>query len=58
MKKQNLIMRIDALQHPEKNVRKHSRKQIDEMKRSITMFGQFSRLWLMKPIPSLLATAW
>ena len=41
MKKQNLTMRIDALQHPEKNVRKHSRKQIDEMKRSIAMFGQF-----------------
>lgn len=41
MKKSTLTMRIDALQHPEKNVRKHSRKQIEEMKRSITMFGQF-----------------
>lgn len=41
MKKSKLTMRIDALQHPEKNVRKHSRKQIEEMKRSITMFGQF-----------------
>lgn len=40
MKKQ-LIMRIEELQHPEKNVRKHSKKQIEEMKRSLNMFGQF-----------------
>lgn len=41
MIKKTLTMRIDALQHPEKNVRKHSRKQIDEMKRSLNMFEQF-----------------
>lgn len=41
MKQIKLTMKIDALQHPEKNVRKHSRKQIDEMKRSLNMFEQF-----------------
>lgn len=41
MIKKNLTMRIDMLQHPEKNVRKHSRKQIEEMKRSLTTFEQF-----------------
>lgn len=41
MIKKTLTMRIDELQHPEKNVRKHSRKQIDEMKRSLDMFEQF-----------------
>lgn len=41
MIKRTLTMRIDALQHPEKNVRKHSRKQIEEMKRSLNMFEQF-----------------
>lgn len=33
-------MSINDLKHPEKNPRKHSNKQIDEMKRSIEMFGQ------------------
>ena len=41
MIKTHLTMRIEDLQHPEKNVRKHSRKQIDEMKRSLDMFEQF-----------------
>lgn len=39
--KQQLVMKISELHHPDKNVRKHSRKQIDEMKRSIEKFGQF-----------------
>lgn len=33
--------KIVNLKHPEKNVRKHPQKQIDEMIRSIKMFGQF-----------------
>lgn len=41
MIKKTLVMKIDELQHPEKNVRRHSRKQIDEMKRSLDMFEQF-----------------
>lgn len=40
MKKQ-IEMNIAELHHPEKNVRSHSRKQIEEMKRSIKMFEQF-----------------
>lgn len=32
---------ISELQHPEKNVRNHSQKQIKEMKRSLEKFGQF-----------------
>lgn len=34
-------MKITELQHPEKNVRNHSQKQIKEMIRSLDMFGQF-----------------
>lgn len=34
-------MNIADLKHPEKNIRKHPRKQLDEMRRSINMFGQF-----------------
>ena len=34
-------MKISELQHPEKNVRNHSQKQIKEMIRSLDMFGQF-----------------
>ena len=34
-------MNIADLQHPEKNVRNHSQKQIKEMKRSLEKFGQF-----------------
>lgn len=34
-------MNITDLQHPEKNVRNHSQKQIKEMKRSLEKFGQF-----------------
>lgn len=41
MIKKTLNMKLAELQHPEKNVRKHSKKQISEMKRSIEMFGQF-----------------
>ena len=41
MIKKHLVMRIDELRHPEKNIRKHSRKQIEEMKRSLNMFEQF-----------------
>lgn len=41
MKKTNLVMKIADLKHPEKNVRKHSRKQIEEMKRSLDKFEQF-----------------
>lgn len=33
-------MNLDVLVHPEKNVRKHPPKQIEEMIRSIEMFGQ------------------
>ena len=33
-------MNISDLKHPDKNPRKHSAKQIEEMKRSIEMFGQ------------------
>lgn len=39
--KNQIVMNIAELRHPEKNVRSHSRKQIEEMKRSIKMFGQF-----------------
>lgn len=34
-------MKISELHHPEKNTRRHPQKQINEMKRSIKMFGQF-----------------
>lgn len=34
-------IKISELNHPEKNVRKHPRRQIDEMKRSLKMFGQY-----------------
>lgn len=34
-------MKLDELKAPAKNTRKHPRKQIDEMKRSLSMFGQF-----------------
>lgn len=34
-------MEISELQHPKKNVRNHSQKQIKEMIRSLDMFGQF-----------------
>jgi len=44
MIKTTLIMRVDELVHPEKNVRKHSRKQIEEMKRSLDMFQQFKHV--------------
>lgn len=33
-------MKISELQHPEKNVRNHSQKQINEMKRSLEKFEQ------------------
>ena len=39
--KNQIVMNIAELRHPEKNVRSHSKKQIEEMKRSIKMFGQF-----------------
>ena len=39
--KQQIVMKISELHHPDKNIRKHSRKQIEEMKRSIEKFGQF-----------------
>lgn len=39
--KNQVVMNIAELRHPEKNVRSHSKKQIEEMKRSIKMFGQF-----------------
>ena len=44
MIKTTLIMRVDELIHPEKNVRRHSRKQIEEMKRSLDMFQQFKHV--------------
>lgn len=39
--KKAIMMNIAELQHPEKNVRNHSQKQIKEMKRSLEKFGQF-----------------
>lgn len=33
-------MNLNELKHPEKNVRKHPKKQIQELQRSIKMFGQ------------------
>lgn len=39
-----LTMRVDELKHPAKNVRRHSRKQIEEMKRSLTAFEQFKHV--------------
>lgn len=36
-----LKMNLSELKFPERNVRKHPPKQINEMKRSIKMFGQF-----------------
>lgn len=33
-------MNIDDIKSPERNVRIHSKKQIEEFKRSVTMFGQ------------------
>ncbi len=44
MIKTTLIMRVDELKHPEKNVRRHSRKQIEEMKRSLDAFEQFKHV--------------
>lgn len=41
MRTEDLIMRIEELKHPEKNVRRHSRKQIEEMKRSLDAFEQY-----------------
>lgn len=34
------VLPLDQLRRPERNVRHHPQKQIDEMKRSLTMFGQ------------------
>lgn len=41
MRTEDLVMRIEELKHPQKNVRRHSRKQIEEMKRSLTAFKQY-----------------
>lgn len=41
MNKVKLTMRLDELKAPEKNVRRHPPKQIAEMKRSLSQFGQF-----------------
>ena len=38
--KEQITVKIADLKHPEKNVRSHGRKQIEEMKRSVKMFGQ------------------
>lgn len=40
MKSLKMKMNISDLKHPERNPRKHPQKQIEEMKRSIKMFGQ------------------
>lgn len=34
------VLPLDSFQRPVRNVRHHPQKQIDEMKRSLTMFGQ------------------
>ena len=34
------VLRLDQFKRPERNVRHHPQKQIEEMKRSLTMFGQ------------------
>lgn len=34
------VLRLDQFKRPERNVRHHLQKQIEEMKRSLTMFGQ------------------
>lgn len=39
--KEKVRVKIADLRHPEKNTRKHPQKQINEMKRSLDMFGQF-----------------
>lgn len=44
MKKTTLILKVQDLKHPEKNVRRHSRKQIEEMKRSLDTFEQFKHV--------------
>lgn len=44
MIKKTLVLRVDELRHPEKNVRRHSRKQIEEMKRSLDAFEQFKHV--------------
>lgn len=41
MKKEKLTLKLDQLKAPEKNVRKHPEKQIQEMIKSLNLFGQF-----------------
>ena len=41
MKTEKLVMKVSELKHPEKNIRRHPQRQVDEMIRSIKMFGQF-----------------